>query len=477
MNNNANSNVNNTSGQKYMNNNQNMVNSPNNMGTVSNVSNGQVVNNPNMASNIQGVNNPVNNGANSNLVNPNNQVNQTSNNKINSVPNNKVVNNQINGTEVNQGNGVTNTQNTPNNSNVQASSQNNSNPNPSPNNIKIEETSVTKSQKGTVTVATVNNGTVSVLTDKFPEPIDISVKASKVVTKNGKKVRIMTKRELITNIVLSFFFVLALCGVGYGTYYYLFRNNPRNFETKNVTVELGEEIPQSVRSYINLTDISEPDYSLDLSGVKNEIGTYTYKVSYGNTTKTGTITVNDTKAPVITFKDVKDFDSGTVITKDMLVLSCEDISECSYELTSPVDTSNVGEVTASITAKDNLGNSADYTIDLNILEKLTKLICSKSGIGLDENSKIMTEDNNYTLLFTSAKALKNGTLLTTRTYLGETDYTSIKDNLQAGGYVLEEVNKKATKTSEIDNVANLTNQDEVKTHLESNGYICNISED
>lgn len=481
MNNNANSNVNNTSGQKYMNNNQNMVNSPNNL-PVSNVSKGQVV------SNIQGVNNSVNNGTNSNLVNsnnqvnpmPNNQVNQTSNNKINSVPNtqvinNQIVNNQINGTGVNQDNGVTNTQNTPNNFSVQASSPNNSNPNP--NNIKIEETSVTKSQKGTITVATVNNGTVSVLTDKFPEPIDISVKASKIVTKNGKKVRIMTKRELITNIVLSFFFVLALCGVGYGTYYYLFRNNPRNFETKNVIVELGEEIPQSVRSYINLTDISEPDYSLDLSGVKNEIGTYTYKVSYGNTTKTGTITVNDTKAPVITFKDVKDFDSGTVITKDMLVLSCDDISECSYELTSPVDTSNVGEVTASITAKDNLGNSADYTIDLNILEKLTKLLCSKSGIGLDENSKMMVENNNYTLSFTGAKALKKGTLLTTRTYLSETDYTSIKDNLQASGYILEEENKKATKTSEIDNVANLTNQDEVKTHLESNGYICNISED
>ena len=489
MNNNANSNVNNTSGQKYMNNNQNMANSPNNL-PVSNVSKGQVVSNPNMASNIQGVNNPsgqmngsVNNGINSNLVNPNNQVNpmpnnqanQTPNNKANSVPNTQVVNNQINGTGVNQGNGITNTQSTPNNSNVQASSPNNFNPNP--NNIKIEETSVTKSQKGTVTVATVNNGTVSVLTDKFPEPIDISVKASKIVTKNGKKVRIMTKRELITNIVLSFFFVLALCGVGYGTYYYLFRNNPRNFETKNVTVELGEEIPQSVRSYINLTDISEPDYSLDLSGVKNEIGTYTYKVSYGNTTKTGTITVNDTKAPVITFKDVKDFDSGTVITKDMLVLSCEDISECSYELSSPVDTSNVGEVTASITAKDNLGNSADYTIDLNILEKLTKLLCSKSGIGLDENSKMMVEDNNYTLSFTGAKALKSGTLLTTRTYLSETDYTSIKDNLQASGYILEEENKRATKTSEIDNVANLTNQDEVKTHLESNGYICNISED
>lgn len=493
MNNNANGNINNTSGQKYMNNNQNMVNSPNNMGTVSNVSNGQVVSNPSALGQVN-PNNQVNpmstnqtnpmpnnqvNQTSNNKVNsmPNNQVNQTSNDKVNSVPNNQVVNNQaansqVNGTSVNQSNGVTNTQNNPN---VQVGSQ--INPNPNSNNIKIEETSVTKSQNGTVTVATVNDGAVSILTDKFPEPMDISVKASKVVTKNGKKVRIMTKRELITNIVLSFFFVLALCGVGYGTYYYIFRNNPRNFETKNVTVELGEEIPQSVRSYINLTDISEPDYSLDLSGVKNEIGTYTYKVSYGNTTKTGTITVNDTKAPVITFKDVKDFDSGTVITKDMLVLSCEDISKCSYELTSPVDTSNVGEVTASITAKDNLGNSADYTIDLNILEKLTKLICSKSGIGLDENSKMMVENNNYTLSFTGAKALKKGTLQTTRTYLSETDYTSIKDNLQASGYILEEVNKKATKTSEIDNVANLTNQDEVKTYLESNGYICNISED
>ena len=170
------------------------------------------------------------------------------------------------------------------------------------NNIKIEETSVTKSQKGTITVATINNGAVSILNNNFPEPIDISIKNAKIMNKNGKKVRIMTKRELITNIVLSFFFVLALCGVGYGTYYYIFKNNPRNFETKNITIELGEEIPASVRNYINLTDISEPDYNLDLSNVKNEIGTYTYKVSYGNTTKTGTITINDTTAPVISIR-------------------------------------------------------------------------------------------------------------------------------------------------------------------------------
>ena len=169
------------------------------------------------------------------------------------------------------------------------------------NTLKIEETSTIRSQKGTIAIASLTNEGVNILTDKLPEAIDISIKAKKIVEKNGKKVRIMTKRELITNIVLSVIFVIAICAGGYGVYYYFFGHNPRNFETKNVKVEYGSTIPQSVLNYINLTDISEPDYTLDLSAVKEEIGTYTYKVSYGNTVKTGTITIEDTKAPEVTF--------------------------------------------------------------------------------------------------------------------------------------------------------------------------------
>lgn len=451
MNNNTNSNTNISNGLNPSNNsNQNITSSPNN--------NGGFVNNPNFNTGVLPTNQSNNQGFASN------QINQANNQTFQGTV-------AINGTmQPNTSNPNLNTLNTINQSPNQTAV-------PNPNNIKIEETTVTKSQKGTITVASVVNGTVNVLTDQFPAPIDISPKMSKVVTKNGKRVRIMTKRELITNIALSFFFVLILCGVGYGTYYYIFKNNPRNFETKNITIELGDEIPQSVLSYINLTDVSEPDYTLDLSQVKEEIGTYTYKVSYGNTVKSGTLTINDTKAPVITFKDVKEFSSGTVITKEMLVDSCEDITDCTYELTNPVDTSNVGEVIASITAKDNLGNSADYTISLNIYEKLTHLICTKTGLNTDENNKMLLENSNYNLSFTMAKVLKTGNLKVIRTYLSDSDYTSIKDNLQASGYILEEANKRATKDSEIDNVANLTNQDEVRTHLESNGYTCSISEE
>lgn len=396
----------------------------------------------------------------------NNTNSNTNNTNINNIPSNTVP-------QVNTNNNITKASHT-NTSTSQPNNSTPSNDSNNQNNIKIQETSVTKSQKGTLTVATLNNGTVNIVNNSFPEPIDINVKANKIVTKNGKRVRIMTKRELITNIILSFFFVLALCGVGYGTYYYIFRNNPRNFETKNVTVEYGEEIPVSVKNYINLTDISEPDYNLDLSTVKNEIGTYTYKVSYGNTVKTGTITINDTKAPVITFKTLTDIDSGTEITKDMLVESCEDPSDCTYDLTSPVDTTNPGEVTASITAKDNLGNSKDYTIKLNIIEKIINMVCKGTLVTTDESGKTILESNNYNLKFNTSKNLKPSTLNTIRTYLSESDYLSVKDSLTANGYTLEEVNKRAQKDSNIDNVANLTTQDEIKTHLESSGYTCTI---
>ena len=57
-----------------------------------------------------------------------------------------------------------------------------------------------------------------------------------------------------------------------------------------------------------------------------------------------------------------------------------------------------------------------------------------------------------------------------------TGYVSIKDGLKANGYTLEEVNRRAIKESTIDNVANLTTQDEIKAHLESSGYTCSINE-
>lgn len=341
------------------------------------------------------------------------------------------------------------------------------------NTLKIEETSTIRSQKGTIAIASLTNEGVNILTDKLPEAIDISIKAKKIVEKNGKKVRIMTKRELITNIVLSVIFVIAICAGGYGVYYYFFGHNPRNFETKNVKVEYGSTIPQSVLNYINLTDISEPDYTLDLSAVKEEIGTYTYKVSYGNTVKTGTITIEDTKAPEVTFKDNLEFAEGSTITKDMLVKECSDLSDCNYELTNPVDTNNVGDIEVSITATDNFGNKKDYPITIKIYEKLVEMVCHKSD--LDQEKKIINV-SEYDAYFKRDKGFKSGKYRDIVSIPGTDNYEALKDSYLNNGYKLDDKNKQATRESNIDNISNLTNQEEIKTHLESNGYICRVVE-
>lgn len=339
------------------------------------------------------------------------------------------------------------------------------------NTLKIEETTTTKSQHGTVAVAQVTSNGVNVLTDKLPDAIDISNKMKKVIEKNGKKVRIMTKRELITNIILSVVFILLIGAGGYGVYYYFFFNNPRNFEVKDIKIEYGSEIPSSVLNYINLTDISEPDYTLDLSNVKKDIGTYNYTVSYGNTVKTGKITIEDTTAPVVTFKDNLKFEEGSTITKEMLVSECSDISECSYDLTSPIDTSKTGEVEASITATDNLGNKKDYPVNINIYEKIIKIICNKNN--LDMEKKIITV-SEYEAYFKSDKSLKKGKYRDIVSIIGDTNYETNKDSYKSNGYILDDSKKTATKESDIDNISNLTNQDDIKMHLESNGYTCRI---
>lgn len=341
------------------------------------------------------------------------------------------------------------------------------------NDTKIEETTVTKASHGSLVVAVVDNGTTNILTDKFPEKIDISLKAKTVVNKNGKKVKIMTKRELITNIVLSVIFVVILGVGGYYCYMYLFNVNPRNFKTKDVVVEYGNDIPLSVRNYINLTDISEMDYTLDISQVKTDVGTYTYKVTYEEVTKTGTLTVKDTTPPVITFKEDINIPAHTEITKDMLVSECSDLSDCSYDLTAPVDTSMYGQVNASITATDQYGNSKTYETTINVIEKTINMNCKFSGLSSDY---LYLDNGEYNLEFNAGNILKAGKYINNRVYISSVYYNDNKSNLVAEGYTLDEATNSAKKETDVSNVDLLTNLNDIKSSLESNGYSCVVSE-
>ena len=157
----------------------------------------------------------------------------------------------------------------------------------------------------------------------------------------------------------------------------------------------------------------------------------------------------------------------------MLVKECSDLSDCNYELTNPVDTNNVGDIEVSITATDNFGNKKDYPITIKIYEKLVEMVCHKSD--LDQEKKIINV-SEYDAYFKRDKGFKSGKYRDIVSIPGTDNYEALKDSYLNNGYKLDDKNKQATRESNIDNISNLTNQEEIKTHLESNGYICRVVE-
>ena len=332
--------------------------------------------------------------------------------------------------------------------------------------VVICETSDVRAAKNTVVLASLSNEGVVMQAQSLPEPVDYNKKEEVKVNKNGKKVRIVTPRERITNIILSIFFIAFLGGGGYLVYYYLISHNPANFSTKVVSLELGDTIPQASSYYINLTNISDLDYTLDLSKVEEKVGSYPYTVRYGTTIKQGTIIIKDTKGPVITPKSNIEVNIGDKITKDMLVAECNDLSNCEYDLKSSVDTSKVGIVTAVILSKDDLGNTSEQEISVNVVDASVKVSCTKGSFAGDfsyyENEKILLYFNANNILSRSMRNI-------TRNYYQDSGYQSLKSD---SSYTFDDTKKEASKSENVNVPDNLSEYRSIIDYYQSNNYVC-----
>mgnify|MGYP003234884743 CR=1 FL=1 len=331
--------------------------------------------------------------------------------------------------------------------------------------VVISETSDVRAAKNTVVLASLSNEGVVMQAQSLPEPVDYNKKEEVKVNKKGKKVRIVTPRERITNIILSIFFIAFLGGGGY-LVYYLISHNPANFSTKVVTLELGETIPQASSYYINLTNISDLDYTLDLSKVEEKVGSYPYTVRYGKTLKQGTIIIKDTKGPTITPKSNIEVNIGDKITKDMLVAECNDLSNCEYDLKSSVDTSKAGIVTAVILSKDDLGNTSEQEISVNVVDASVKLSCTKGSFADDfsyyENEEILLYFNANNILSRSMRNI-------TRNYYQDSGYQSLKSD---SSYTFDDTKKEATKSENVNVPNNLSEYQSIIDYYQSNNYVC-----
>lgn len=345
------------------------------------------------------------------------------------------------------------------------STSNNNNP------IEIKETTTLKSEAGTKVIGEVNGDNVTITAQELPKSIDISVKPPKVETIGPKKVKIVTKRQKTAKILVTLLVILILAGGGYAAYYFLYAQNNNLFEAKNVTVEAGTTLPTSASYYVKTSKtIDDMEYTIDLSGVASSIGTYNYTINHNGVIKMGTVTIKDSKGPEVIFKDNLQFNKGSAITKDDLVKECNDISNCTFELATSVNTSVAGDVEITINAKDDVGNVTNATATIKIIDISKVLVCTSAAE--------KASDGTYTtklvdsLSFDSSNNLVSSTGKKVYTYIDYSSYFEIYNAQQNNKeYNFDKKTFSYWQSNDV-LVSNLKTFDEINTFYTSNNYSC-----
>ena len=256
--------------------------------------------------------------------------------------------------------------------------------------VDIVETAVTTGSSGSQVIGSIEGSQISANNSPLPSPIDITIRQKVNAKDNTKRVKIVTKTEkVITVLVYIFIFIIAGLSI-FAAYYFGYKTNPALFSVKNLQFELGSDIPSAVSNYINKQNQADDlEYTLDLSRVNKDIeGTYTYTVTRKNTTKTGQIVIKDTIPPELVLKDSESlvFTVRSKITKEDLVESCTDLSNCNYNLEYQVDTEEQGDKTVNIIAKDDVGNTTSKSIQVKVINISKTLVCTSEKTTSDDET-------------------------------------------------------------------------------------------
>ncbi|MDD4706249.1 MAG: hypothetical protein PHS24_03455 [Bacilli bacterium] len=197
--------------------------------------------------------------------------------------------------------------------------------------------------------------------------------------------------------------ILFIIGVFGGLYYFYFYYN--EVKLKNITIELGNPVPNDIDKYINdhknktyKTDMS--NISVDEKGNTNSVGEYSYLVYVGKEIKKGKVYVKDTTAPIVKLKELT-VGLNEVFEPDDFLESCIDLSQvCYVNYAKEADenlNSAVGEYQVTLEIKDKYDNIAKEKTKL-IVSESSSLSATKANDM--EVSSIYPIDNNWNKVFT-----------------------------------------------------------------------------
>ena len=276
------------------------------------------------------------------------------------------------------------------------------------------------------------------------------------------------------SILISIFVIVVFAGAGFVAYYFGYKTNPSIYELKNVYLELGEQLPSTVSYYIESSNqFDDMEYVLDLSNVaQNIVGSYTYSISHKNVTKSAQVIVRDTKSPSLTIRDSKDlvFQKNAKVSKDDIVLLCDDLSNCTYKTEYEIDTETPGEKDVTIIARDDAGNETKEVVKIKVIDIQKTLVCTSSDV--DSIDKTFKKNTIYTLNFDGNDYLVKQRGIIQYTYSDYAAYFEKFAELQNDDrYTFNRMN---FTDSELTDVVtnNLTNLNDLVKFYNDMGYTC-----
>lgn len=206
------------------------------------------------------------------------------------------------------------------------------------------------------TVPPINNSSIPTPIINNPEP------------KKGKKVN-----KLLFVIII----VLLIAAIGVGVYIFLNVSKPKVSSTvtvKEVSIEAGSSVSTNINDYATFKGIDSSSCSLDTSQITDTNAldaTYTFNITCGTKTYSGTAKIVDTTAPTVTLKEVT-VQINSELKPEDFVLTCTDASECSYEFSDNDKVqgflSAAGNYHVDIIVKDANNNETEVTGTLIVVE-------------------------------------------------------------------------------------------------------------
>ena len=298
---------------------------------------------------------------------------------------------------------------------------------------------------GAVVIGNIENDVIQMTDATFPQQIDVEqrkkeqleqLKAKKSSSSKGTKSvsQEQKKAQAITSLI-----ALVVIGILGGAYYYIKNmKTDKDFVVKNITIELGSEIPVHSSDYVTPgvgKVVDDLTYSINTSEVLvDEVGEYTFYVTHNSITKTGTISIVDTTPPTVVPKEAhiifgQDYNGRSFVEK------CIDQSGCEVVFENE-DQSHITEIGTyediQVIAKDPYGNETKVSGKL-IIDSNYKVIKFNKEIPIGTNGNNYDEYQEYILYFSdynSNNVLQYAEFTNRFTYESTDAYLAEKGNHQ-----------------------------------------------